>query len=130
MKKSFYGFARFLSVVCVLFSALAASHAASKNYLLYVGTYTNTGSKGIYVYRYDAKSDKVVPLGLAAETVSPSFLATAPGHRFFSRVKEASALKADPSGGVTPSPTDGRRGKLKKSIKAACGGLILCSTGL
>ena len=130
MKKSFYGFARFLSVVCVLFSALAASHAASKNYLLYVGTYTNTGSKGIYVYRYDAKSDKVVPLGLAAETVSPSFLATAPGHKFLYAVNEVSDYKGEPSGGVTAFAIDRQTGKLKQLNEVASRGADPCYIAL
>src|SRR5580765_5118326 len=46
----------------------------AKHYLMYVGTYTNAGSKGIYVYRYDSDSGKVEALGLAAETENPSFL--------------------------------------------------------
>src|SRR5438132_3737032 len=130
MKKSFYGFARFLSVVCVLFSALAASHAASKNYLLYVGTYTNTGSKGIYVYRYDAKSDKVVPLGLAAETVIPSFLAISPGQKFLYAVNEVSDYKSEPSGGVTAFAIDRQTGKLKQLNEVASRGADPCYIAL
>src|SRR5436853_6530371 len=50
--------------------------------LVYVGTYTNSGkSKGIYVFRLQTQNLEVsqnitlAPLGLAAQTDSPSFLA-------------------------------------------------------
>ena len=34
-------------------------------YLVYVGTYTGPQSKGIYAYRFDAKTGDIKPLGLA-----------------------------------------------------------------
>src|SRR5438445_616232 len=114
MKKSFHGFARFLSAVCLLFSAFATSHAASKNYLLYVGTYTNTGSKGIYAYRYEAKLGKLSPLGLAAETASPSFLAVGAGHTFLYAVNEVHDYKGESSGGFTAFAIDRKTGKLRE----------------
>src|SRR6266700_1143830 len=130
MKKSFHGFARFLSAVCLLFSAFAASHAASKNYLLYVGTYTNTESKGIYAYRYDAKSGKVSPLGLAAETASPSFLAVAAGHKFLYAVNEVSDYKGEASGGVTAFAIDRKTGKLRELNEVASRGADPCYIAL
>ena len=62
MKKSFHRFARFLSAVCLLFSAFAASHAASKNYLLYVGTYTNTVSAHATDEFLAEKPERTVPI--------------------------------------------------------------------
>jgi len=130
MKKSFHGFARFLSAVCLLFSAFAASHAASKNYLLYVGTYTNTESKGIYAYRYDAKSGKVSPLGLAAETASPSFLAVAAGHKFLYAVNETHDYKGQSSGAVTAFSIDKKTGKLSELNEVASRGADPCYIAL
>ena len=46
--------------------SLAAGPAAQK-YLVYVGTYTNHGSKGIYAYRFDSSTGKLTSLGLAVE---------------------------------------------------------------
>jgi hypothetical protein len=53
-------------------------------YLVYVGTYTATGSKGVYNYRFDPHSGKLTPIGVAAEQANPSFMATDPQHRFLS----------------------------------------------
>lgn len=60
------------------------------DYWLYVGTYTNQKSKGIYVWRFQPATGKLVPAGLAAETTSPSFLAVHPNQRFLYAVNEVS----------------------------------------
>ena len=65
-------------------------HAAGNHYLAYVGTYTTkTASKGIYAFRYDASSGKLEPLGVAAETEDPSWIAIHPNGKFLYAVKEA-----------------------------------------
>ena len=65
-------------------------HAAGNHYLAYVGTYTTkTASKGIYAFRYDASSGKLEPLGVAAETADPSWIAIHPNGKFLYAVKEA-----------------------------------------
>jgi 6-phosphogluconolactonase len=65
-------------------------HAARKHYLAYVGTYTTkTASKGIYAFRYDASSGKLAPLGVAAETQDPSWVAVHPNGKFLYAVNEA-----------------------------------------
>lgn len=51
--------------------------------LVYIGTYSRRGSKGIYVYRMDAKSGTLTPVGDSAGSVeNPSFLALHPGGKF------------------------------------------------
>jgi len=55
--------------------------AARADYLVYVGTYTGENSKGIYAFRMN-KEGKLAPLGLVAETPSPSFLAISPNHKY------------------------------------------------
>src|SRR5215469_3658009 len=65
-------------------------HAPGRHYLAYVGTYTTkTASKGIYAFRYDASSGKLLPLGVAAETQDPSWIAIHPNGRFLYAVNEA-----------------------------------------
>src|SRR5450631_2722731 len=46
--------------------------------LVYVGTHTDHGSKGIYAYRFDAATGQLTSLGLAAESEQPTFLAVDP----------------------------------------------------
>ena len=41
-------------VVLLVVLVAAATHAVGAQYLVYVGTYTDKGSKGIYAYRFDS----------------------------------------------------------------------------
>lgn len=45
---------------------------------LFVGTYTNTGSEGIYTYTFDPDTGKLLDKKLAATITNPSFLALSP----------------------------------------------------
>ena len=130
MKKSSSIFTRLSLVASLLLVAVTGSFAASKHYLLYVGTYTNSGSKGIYAYRYDAESGKLSPLGLAAETASPSFLAVAPGHEFLYAVNEVHDYKGQASGGVTAFAIDRKTGKLRELNEVASRGADPCYIAL
>ena len=49
---------------------------------VYVGTYTGTGSKGIYSYHFNPRTGMLTPIGVVAEQANPSFLVTDPHHRF------------------------------------------------
>jgi hypothetical protein len=66
-----------LALAFVVFSAVATC-AADPPYPAFVGTYTGRGSQGIYTFRFDPETGKVTPLGLAAKTENPSFLAAGP----------------------------------------------------
>src|SRR5215472_10692337 len=82
--------------------------APAKNYLVYVGTYTTkTASKGIYTFRYDASSGKLTPLGVAAETPDPSWVAVHPSGKFLYSVNEAGK-----SSMVSAFAIDSKSGKL------------------
>ncbi len=68
---------------------LALTTAASAaDFLVFAGTYTRGTSKGIYAYRFDTASGKLKPLGLAAESLNPSFLIDDAHHRFVYAVNE------------------------------------------
>jgi 6-phosphogluconolactonase len=70
-----------------LFAQTASAHGDS---FVYVGTYTDTPAKGkgIYLYRYEAKTGHLTALGVAAEVANPSFLTTDPRNRFLYAVTE------------------------------------------
>src|SRR5215475_3732014 len=60
-----------------------------KDFFAFAGTYTTkTQSKGIYAFKYDATSGKLSPLGVAAETPDPSFVAIHPSGKFLYAVNE------------------------------------------
>jgi 6-phosphogluconolactonase len=95
-------------------SLVTASAMDSHNtkYLLFVGTYTGKDSKGIYAYSYDAVSSEFTPLGVAAETTNPSFLAIDPSRRFLYAVNEVSNYKDASSGAVSAFKINHQTGKL------------------
>src|SRR5207249_6349677 len=55
---------------------------------VYVGTYTEGKSKGIYLFELDPDSGTLTSKGVAAEVANPSFLAIHPTHRFLYAVGE------------------------------------------
>ena len=104
----------FVVLALLLSSSLApvAAKDSPKKYLLFVGTYTDKESKGIYAYRFDAVSGELTPAGLAAETTNPSFLAVDPSRRFLYAVNEVSKYKDAASGAVSAFAIDRQAGKL------------------
>lgn len=107
--------------------AASAPKGQSKTmYLVYVGTYSVRGSKGIYAYRFDEQTGKAVSLGLAAETTSPSFLAVDPGRRFLYAVNEVSNFQGQKSGAVSAFAIDRTTGKLTALNEVASRGAGPC----
>jgi len=122
-----------LVAFAILTTTLAANAAppAKGSYLFYVGTYTNEGSpgstsKGIYAYRFDAATGKATSLGLAAETVNPSFVAISPNGRFLFAVNELQKYQGPNSGGVSAFSIDQATGKLTFLNEVASRGADPC----
>jgi 6-phosphogluconolactonase len=112
-------FARNAAALLATALSLAAQTPGNGQFFLYAGTTTNRGtSKGIYVYRYDSTNGKTEPLGLAAESPSPSFLAVHPNHRFLYTVNEISNFPAPGAptgtrtGSITAFAIDAKTGQL------------------
>ena len=93
-------------LLLALVTVSAAKDSPKGKYLLFVGTYTEKESKGIYAYRFDAASSALTPLGLAAETTNPSFLAIDPSRRFLYAVNEVPKYKGGNSGAVSAYAID------------------------
>ena len=93
-----------------LVTVTAANDSPKGRYVLFVGTYTDKQSKGIYAYRFDSASSELTPLGIAAEAVNPSFLAIDPSHRFLYAVNEVQKYKDANSGAVTAFAIDSQKG--------------------
>lgn len=115
----------------VLVTITAAKDSPQGKYLLFVGTYTDKGSKGIYAYRFDAASSELTPLGVAAETANPSFLEVDPTHRFLYAVNEVGKYKDANSGAVSAFAIDRQKGvrntgKLQLLNAVASGGADPC----
>jgi len=90
----------------------ARAGANKGSYLMYIGTYTDHSSKGIYAYRFDAETGHATSLGLAAETSNPSFLTINPKKKFLYAVNEISEYEGQKTGGVSAFTIDPKTGKL------------------
>ena len=101
-----------LILILSLVTITAAKESPKNKYILFVGTYTGKESKGIYAYRFDAASSELTPLGVAAETSNPSFLAIDPSRRFLYAVDEVQNYKGASSGAVIAFAIDQQSGKL------------------
>jgi 6-phosphogluconolactonase len=88
---------------------LAVAAASGAEYLAFSGGYASGGVKGIYAYRFDSSSGSLKPLGLAAETDNPSFLAVDPTGHFLFAIHEG----AGPSS-VSSFAVDAKSGTLSE----------------
>ena len=109
-RRSFLVFLFFALAVCGGRSR-AQARAQGKD-LVYVGTYTNHGSQGIYGYRFDPATGQLSSLGLVAESQSPAFLAVDPSRRFLYASNEIDHYAGQASGAVTAFAIDRASGKL------------------
>jgi 6-phosphogluconolactonase len=107
MKTKTVGVLILFAASCV--SVLSGQEAARAKveWLAYIGTYTRPPSKGVYAWRFEAASGKLTPLGLAAETSNPSFLAVDPNQRFLYAANE------DKAGTISAFAIDPANGRLK-----------------
>jgi len=108
-----------LSALALAMASVTSANAAPKlsgngELFVYIGTYTRGDSKGIYVYRFDPKTGKLTKVGLAAESVNPSFVAIHPNNRFLYAVNEIDDFQGQKSGSVTSFSIDPKTGTLTK----------------
>ncbi len=94
--------------------------------MVYVGTYTGTKSKGIYVFEMDLSSGAVTPARLAGEAVNPSFVAIHPNQRFLYAVGEVSDFAGKKTGGVSAFAIDSSTGNLTLLNQQSSGGTGPC----
>ncbi len=91
----------------MLFGLLAASLAGGdqpaqgQEMWVYVGTYNQHGSKGIYRFDFDPATGKLSGRTLAAEATNPSFLAIAPDCKHLYSVDEVADFNGKKSGAVS-----------------------------
>src|SRR5690349_13058888 len=99
----------------VLLGASAPSGTSSKTRAngtgklwVYVGTYTEGKSKGIYLFQLDLASGKLTPEGVAGEAIQPSFITIHPNHRYLYAVNEISNFGGADAGAVSAFAIDPR----------------------
>jgi len=83
--------------------------------LVFIGTYTQKTSRGVYAFRFDSTDGTATEPWLAAEARSPTFLALAPDRKHVYATGELRPAEAGdpPSGGVSAYRIDEKSGRLE-----------------
>jgi len=103
------------ALVLVLAALAAATIVAAEKpgpVTVYVGTYTDGTSQGIYRFAFDPATGAMTEPVLAAETKNPSFLALHPNGRFLYAVGEVSSFGGAKTGSVSAFAIDAKTGDL------------------
>lgn len=123
---------RYISLLMLALSAilpsarLAGASKTSREYLVYFGTYTGKGSKGIYACRFRPSTGKLTAVELAAETPNPSFLVSDPAQRYLFAANEIGDYQGAKSGSVSSFAIDRHTGKLRALNTVASRGADPC----
>src|SRR5215467_14985795 len=88
------------AVLCLSASAIPSLIAAN-DLLVYIGTYTDTTSKGIYVAHFNPATGTLAKPELAVATQNPSFLAVTPDAKYLYAVNEVNAYGGKSTGSVS-----------------------------
>ena len=109
------------SMTPLLSSSLSAMATGNKSGRVFVGTYTQSGSQGIYSYHFDAAAGKLEQQALAAETRNPTFLAFSPNRKFLYAVNEIANYEGTKDGSLTAFAIE-ESGALRKLNTVSSGG--------
>src|SRR5882757_5429152 len=93
--------------------ALSSSASAMNSHLIFLGTYTRNGSKGIYTVRLDDDTGALSAPQLVAETPNPTWVTLSPDKKFLYTIHPTAAqaigFRVDADSGkltaLTPLPT-------------------------
>lgn len=84
----------------------------SKKLLLYVGTYTSSGSEGIYVFKFNGETGELSKLFTIKDVVNPSFLTIDKSRQYLYTVNEIEEFEEKRSGAVSAFVIDQKSGAL------------------
>ena len=96
---------------------------------LYVGTYTSGKSEGIYVYRMDRATGKLMRFS-SIKSVNPSFLTIDKQKRYLYAVNEVGEYAGKPGGAVSAFAIDPASGNLRLLNEQATQGADPCYLGI
>ena len=108
----------------LILAIMTAQPDASAQDLLYVGTYSDRGSEGIYVLEFDRKTGKLSERQTVEDKDSPSFLTIHPNGKYLYAVYREGKDADDKHGTVTAfaiDPKDGRLSKLNERSSEGSG---------
>jgi 6-phosphogluconolactonase len=124
--------ARCAALFAMMVGAASAWAAPPRNesplqsFWVFIGTYTDAGSKGIYRAVLNLEEGSLGNLELAAEVENPSFLAIHPSQGFLYAVNEVGKSSGKPNGAITAYALDPTNGKLTRLNQQSSGGTYPC----
>jgi 6-phosphogluconolactonase len=109
-------------VLLVVAVCLSGWSARGTEHWAFIGTYTGEKSRGIYVSRFADDTGMLGAPRLAAESVSPSFLAVRPDGRALYAVNEVGEFDGQAGGAVSAFSVDAKEGTLTALNQVSSGG--------
>lgn len=94
--------------------------------LVFFGTYTSDGSKGIYAYRFQPDTGELVSTGETGSETNPSFVVVGSDRRTLYSVSEMGDYEGKPSGAVSAWRIDPASGALTLLNRQPSGGSSPC----
>lgn len=94
--------------------------------ILYIGTFAESGSEGIYVFSFERKSNKLEKIQSLTLKDSPSYLDLHPSGRFLYAANRQGLEDFSDEGSVSGYKIDQKSGKLKPIHTKASGGVSPC----
>jgi 6-phosphogluconolactonase len=107
---------KILATVLLLFSFISCS---AQRFYLFIGTYTNTSSKGIYIYDFNSQTGEAKWISNTDSVTNPSYLTISKNQKFVYAVNETNG--ANP-GRVTAYSFDKNNGTIHFINTTASGG--------
>ena len=112
---------RCIAALICFFGMIAGAQKAAGDYIVYIGSYTNTTAKGIYATRFDSGTGALGVLDLVAEDVYPAQVWGTPNGRFL-YAANWQGTDAVPGDTITAYAIDRKTGGLTRLNKVKCGG--------
>src|SRR4028119_95867 len=84
----------------------------NKDLMMYIGTYTNGKSEGIYLYKLNPTTGELTHAGTTKGVSNPSFLAIDPRRKFLFAVNEIGDFEGKKSGAVSSFAINQQNGEL------------------
>lgn len=105
----------FLLSACVLIGSTPAfAQVTSSKEILYAGSFSEKGGKGIYVFRFDRGLGKLTQLQTVSIGKAPSFLAINPDQKFLYAIYDEGTIAKDGDGSILSFKIDPATGFLTK----------------
>jgi len=100
------------SIIVLLLLIYGKKQAFTQSSILYVGTFSERESKGIYVYEFDLQTGDTKLLQTLDHLKSPSFLSLHPHQGFLYSANRETIVEGKPWGSVSSFSIDSNTGKL------------------